>query len=134
MCGECKRRFTTYEKLGPIDIKVQKRGDRDAEPFDHHKLVQVMERVCRGRPIGPDAIERVARRIEADLLDERRHTIHSWELAGLVLTRLRDLDAVAYSRFAADYLDDAGNLRVQPRHPGDAVAPQLGLFEGDSDD
>lgn len=134
VCGECKRRFTTYEKLGPTDIKVIKRGDKPAEAFDHDKLVRVMARVCRGRPVGGDAVERVARRIEAELLDERRTQISSWELAHMVLTRLRELDAVAYNRFAADYLDEAGHLRVEPRRPGDPFDPQLELFEGDSEE
>jgi transcriptional repressor NrdR len=134
VCNECKRRFTTYERLGPTDIKVQKRGDRAPEPFERGKLLRVMQRVCRDRPVGRDAIDRVVRRIEAQLIDDRQHTITSWQLADLVLARLRELDPVAYRRFASDYLDDGGHLRLEPRRAQHPFDPQLGLFEGDDDD
>ena len=135
ICSECKRRFTTYERLGPIDIKVIKRGERAAEAFDHGKLVRVLTRVCAGRAIGFDTIERVAHHIEAELLDQRRASVSSWEIADMVLARLKELDPVAYRRFAADYTDETGRLRTDARAHDVPHAPQLGLFEDeDSDD
>jgi len=128
VCGECKRRFTTYERLGPTDIKVVKRGERPTEPFDHAKLVRVMTRVCAGRSISFDAIDRIARHIEGELLDQRRPSVTSWEIADTLLARLEDLDAVAHRRFAADFLDDHGRVHTEPRVQ-DPDAPQLGLFE-----
>ena len=126
-CNSCKRRFTTYERLGPSDIKVTKRDDR-VEPFDHDKLVRAMSRVCAGRPVDRDTLVRLARSIEGRLYDERRHSIFSWELADLVLDRLRELDQRAYQRFATDYLDDSGQLRTAPRTEDPGDLPQLGLF------
>jgi transcriptional repressor NrdR len=134
VCGECKRRFTTYEKLGTPDIKVLKRGDRASEPFDHAKLVRAMSRVCEGRPVTPEMLARIARHIEADLLDQRRASVPSWEIAGMVLESLKELDQLAYARFASDYLDEDGNLRVEPGPPpANPALPvqQLGLFGED---
>jgi transcriptional repressor NrdR len=136
VCGECKRRFTTYERLGPIDIKVVKRGDRASEPFDHGKLLASMTRVAAGRPLDADTIARVARHIEAELLDRGQSSVPSWDIADSVLARLEDLDAVAYNRYAADYLDENGRLRTAPRTTdgGHPSPPQLGLFGDDDGD
>ncbi len=132
VCGECKRRFTTYERLGPTDLKVLKRSGGQPEAFEHAKLVLSMTRVCQGRSVTAETIERVARHIEAELLDQRRPGVPSWEIADMVLKQLDQLDPVAYSRFAIDYLDDDGNLRTEPRED-DPNAPQLGLFEDDEE-
>lgn len=130
VCGECKRRFTTYERLGPTDIKVIKRGGGHPEVFDHAKLVRAMKRVCQGRSVSVETIERVARHIEAQLLDQRRPSVPSWEIADMVLKQLEQLDAVAYGRFAIDYLADDGSLRTEPREAVPNL-PQLDLFEDD---
>lgn len=130
-CNECKRRFTTYERLGPTDIKVVKRGERPTEPFEHEKLVRVMRRVSEGRPVRAEDMVRVARDIEAKLIDDRKTTIHSWELADMLLARLAQLDPVMYQRFAADYLDDAGRPRTRPRDDDEVDGSQLGLFGDD---
>jgi transcriptional repressor NrdR len=128
VCNECKRRFTTYERLGPVDIKVVKRSGQ-TEPFTHEKLVRVLLRICRDRPPTEAVLRRLARTMEAELLDDRRLTIPSHELAAMVLERLRDLDTQAYNRFAANYLDEHGQLRTAPRE--EPTAPQLGLFDDD---
>ena len=108
-------------------------GERAAEPFEHGKLVSAITRVCSGRSIGADTIDRVARHIEADLLDQRRPSVTSWEIADMVLARLRDLDSVAYDRFAADYMDGNGRVRTEPR-ADDPSEPQLGLFAEGGDE
>ena len=132
-CNSCKRRFTTYERLGPSDLRVTKRDER-VEPFDHEKLVRAMARVCAGRPVSHETLVRQARTIEAQLMDSARQSIPSWELADQVLDRLRELDPVASRRFAADYFDEAGQLRTAPRTGDDAEdLPQLGLFGDDPD-
>jgi transcriptional repressor NrdR len=136
ICNECKRRFTTYERLGPTDIRVTKRGDRPAEPFSHDKLVRVLLRLCANRPVSKEAIERLARHIEAELLDDRRHIIHSSELVELLLGRLKDLDRLAHSRLLTDYLDENGRLRTEPRTDDETLAQsqQLDMFaEADED-
>ncbi len=135
VCAECKRRFTTYERLAPPGIKVTKRDGR-TEPFDSGKLMRVLGRVCRGRKnLDTAAQERVARSIEAQLLDEQVKSISSTEIIQRVLSKLADLDRVAYDRLAADYVDEDGNLRIAP--PGDDDdddGGQLGLFPDDDRD
>ena len=123
-CATCKRRFTTYERMGHPEIKVAKRSGK-AVDFDHDKLVRVLARVGRGRP----AVEpvRLARAIEADLVDEGVKSVRSGELAARVLRRLRELDAVAYNRMAANYIGEDGQLRTEPRAANDQPESQLPL-------
>lgn len=129
LCKDCRRRFTTYEKIGSPDIKVTKRSGK-TEPFDHEKLVTVLSRVCTGRPgLGDSDFVRMARTIEAQLIDARQKTIPSSELVSQMLSMLADRDRVAYNRLAADYIDEDGQLRIAPRTSPDEDDGQLGLFE-----
>lgn len=126
VCATCKRRFTTYEKLGAPGLKVVKR-DGEIEPFDPGKLLVALRRVCAHRPgITDGALQRVTRDIEARLVDSGRRTVSWSDLATLVLDRLRNLDAVAAGRFAANYTDEAGVVRFDADAPG-AASQQLGL-------
>ena len=126
VCTACKRRFTTYEKLGPPGLKVGKR-DGSLEPFELDKLLQALRRVCAHRPgITDAALQRVARDIEAKLVDSGRKSISWSDLATHVLERLRNLDAVAAHRFEANYTDEAGVLRFA-EDPQAAASQQLGL-------
>lgn len=127
VCAQCRRRFTTYERVAPPNVKVIKRLGK-AEPFDAAKIRAVLARVGAGRQaIDEAAIKRVAASIEAELIDARVKTVSSARIAERLLARLEDLDKVAYGRLAADYLDESGQLRVEkPTGPED---DQLGLFE-----
>jgi transcriptional repressor NrdR len=134
LCDECKRRFTTYEKIAPPSIKVIKRNGK-AEPFDFEKLTRSVGRVCRDRPgLGKPAIARIARAIEAQLLDERLKSIRSGELVARVLDMLRDVDRVAHNRLAANYLDEDGQLRTERKPQTAGVPGQLALFGEDEKD
>ena len=131
-CPDCKRRFTTYERVGDLNVKVLKRSGK-SEPFSTDKLVAALTRICRDRPTIDDAdIRRLARSIEAQLADERLKTVESGRLAELVLERLIGLDKPAYDRLAINYIED-GVLRTSGR-----IGPssdQLGLFgAGESDE
>jgi transcriptional repressor NrdR len=128
-CKDCRRRFTTYEKIGAPDIKVTKRSGK-SEPFDFNKLVVVLARVCRDRP-GLSEVDfvRIARTIEAELVDARVKNIPSSELVARVLARLVDRDRTAYNRLAADYIDEDGQLRTAPKSADSDDDGQLGLFE-----
>lgn len=133
-CNGCRRRFTTYERTGAPGLKVVKRGER-SEPFDSDKLQRALSRVCRNRAgITADDIRRIARDIEAELVDASARSVHSGQIVELALRRLRDIDRLAYERLAVNYVDEGGRLRTQPRASEPDALPQLGLFVPDSDD
>jgi transcriptional repressor NrdR len=133
VCNECRRRFTTYEIARPPSIKVHKRKG-GTEPFKPEKIVRVLERVCRDRPgLSQSDFQRLARAIEAQLVDEGVRTIRSSEILERLLTLLADVDRMARDRLAADYLDDTGHLRPEPPPPSTSE-PQLGLFGEDEEE
>jgi transcriptional repressor NrdR len=125
MCSTCKRRFTTYERVGSPGIKVHKRDGR-VVAFERDKIVRALARVTARRGVDETVLERIATDLEAALVDDAQKTVTWAELARLVHARLANVDAIAAQRFAADYTDDAGELRF-----GDVAAPapspQLGL-------
>lgn len=123
-CGECKRRFTTYERLAPARMKVVKRSGK-SEPFDRDKLARVLSRVLRGRPAEPRA-EELAERIERQLAADRLKSVTSGQLAERVLALLEELDRLAYDRLAVNYVDEEGRLRTEPP-PMPPRPPQLDL-------
>lgn len=132
-CVSCSRRFTTYEQLGQPPIKVQKRDGR-FEAFDSGKIVKALRRVGRDRPaLGPADQQRLARTIEAELVDAAVKSIRSGEIVDRLLRLLKEVDRVAYDRLAANYLDEAGRLRTDAPKSEEPSAPQLGLFEEDEE-
>src|SRR5258705_4804747 len=87
VCTACKRRFTTYEKVGAPALKVQKR-DGSLEPFDGDKLFHALQRVAAHRNVRDEGLRRVARDIEATLLDGGRKSVAWSDIVSLVLDRL----------------------------------------------
>jgi transcriptional repressor NrdR len=132
VCNVCRRRFTTYERVGSPAIRVLKRGGK-SQPFDPSKLRRVLLRVTRHRPsVTERDVDRVVRDLEGRLDDSGERSVRSGRLAELVLARLAELDRLAYDRFAANYLDETGQLRTDfPRPMTDEEAQQLGLFRPD---
>lgn len=125
-CTVCKRRFTTYEKLGAPALKVQKR-DGSVEPFDADKLFRSLERVAAHRTaVRAEDLRRIARDIEATLVDSGRKSVAWSDLVPLVLDRLGNVDPVAARRFAANYADESGAVRLDQGAPS-GESPQLGL-------
>ncbi len=132
VCTACKRRFTTYEKLGAPGLKVTKR-DGGSEPFDGDKLLAALRRVCAHRTqLTDDDLRRVARDIEATLVDSGRKAVAWSDIVGLALDRLHNIDPVSAQRLAANYTDESGAVRFD--HEG-SVEPrkQLGLPLADDD-
>jgi transcriptional repressor NrdR len=125
VCTACKRRFTTYEKLGAPGLKVQKR-DGELEPFDGEKLFRALQRVAAHRNLRDEDLRRVARDIEATLVDSGRKSIAWNNIVSLALDRLRNIDSIAAQRFAANYTDETGVLRFDDTAPA-TESPQLGL-------
>ncbi|HEX5063572.1 MAG TPA: ATP cone domain-containing protein, partial [Kofleriaceae bacterium] len=127
----CKRRFTTYEKLGAPALKVQKR-DGTVEPFEGDKLFVSLQRVASHRGVRDDDLRRVARDIEATLVDSGRKSVSWNDIVQLALDRLKNIDGVAANRFAANYVDETGVVRFDAEAPP-ADARQLGLPLSDED-
>ena len=134
VCNECRRRFTTYERLATPSIKVQKRDGR-IEPFSPDKLVRVLTRVGRGRPgMGPADVQRLARALEAQLVDQAIKTIRSAEILDRLLALVEAVDRLARDRLAANYLDENGRLRTDAPAAAANGPDQLGLFGDDEED
>ena len=125
VCTVCKRRFTTYEKLGAPGLKVAKRDD-SLEPFDTDKLFRALQRVSAHRTVGDDALRRIARDIEATLVDSGRKSVAWNDIVELALARLQNIDPVIAERLAANYRDESGAVRFDHAAPA-TDTKQLGL-------
>ncbi|MBI3463006.1 MAG: transcriptional repressor NrdR [Planctomycetes bacterium] len=101
-CLSCKRRFTTYERVEEPTIKVVKK-DGVREPFQREKIRRGLEKACWKRPISDAQIEGVISAIESDVHAQFETEIDSRELGELVMQHLRELDQVAFVRFASVY-------------------------------
>jgi transcriptional repressor NrdR len=126
VCGTCKRRFTTYEKVGAPGIKVHKR-DGSIEAFERDKLLAALRRVTAHRGVAEPDLERIATELEATLLDGAQKSVTWSELAQLVHARLANVDAVSARHFAANYTDDSGALRFDGKSEPAGPSAQLGL-------
>lgn len=104
LCLECDRRFTTYERVAEIDLKViKKNGER--HPFLAEKVRQGLEKACWKRPVSAETISQLVSRIEQDVFSSCDGEIESRELGELVMSYLYEIDKVAYIRFASVYRD-----------------------------
>ena len=101
-CQECRQRFTTYERIARVNLLVVKR-DQSRQVFDRDKLLQSMQAACSKRPVSADALDDAAREIEAELYALGRSEVESLTIGELVMERLRQIDDVAYVRFASVY-------------------------------
>jgi transcriptional repressor NrdR len=101
-CLSCHRRFTTYEKVEEIPYMVVKK-DGTRQPFDAQKLLRGMMKACEKRPIQISQLEEIAEEIESLLQERPDKEIGVAEIGQLVMDRLRELDKVAYVRFASVY-------------------------------
>ena len=102
-CITCHERFTTYEQIAGITPLVIK-GDGRREEFDRQKLLVGVRKACAKRPIPSEDIENLIAGVEDGLLNSGRTEISSKEIGQMTLEKLRDLDEVAYIRFASVYL------------------------------
>ena len=103
-CLTCKRRFTTYERVDEIPYMVVKKDGR-REKFDRQKILAGLLRACEKRPVSMNRLEEVVNQVEALVIDSPDREVPSREIGELLMTRLRELDKVAYVRFASVYLD-----------------------------
>jgi transcriptional repressor NrdR len=101
-CLKCERRFTTYERVEEVLPMVVKKDGR-REPFDRGKILAGIKKACEKRPISMEAIEKTVNEIETSFADAADKEIKSTQIGERVMARLRDLDDVAYVRFASVY-------------------------------
>ena len=103
-CVECAGRFTTFERVQLRELTVLKRSGRRV-PFDRDKLMRSVQVALRKRPVEEERIERMISGIVRQLESRGEQEIPSEEIGHLVMEALRNLDAVAYVRFASVYRD-----------------------------
>jgi transcriptional repressor NrdR len=103
-CKQCQRRFTTVERVVESMPLVVKRGGR-REPFSREKVSEGIRVACAKRPVSAEAIERLVSQIEAQVLAMNRSEVPARDIGDIVLRGLRNLDEVAYIRYAIVYLN-----------------------------
>lgn len=101
-CLSCAERFTTYERREEMPLMVVKR-DGTTEPFDRGKLLRGLLTATTKRDVPMERLESLIDDVESELHNEFRYEVGSQQLGDMVLRRLRDLDKVAYVRFASVY-------------------------------
>ncbi|MCZ9306124.1 transcriptional regulator NrdR [Corynebacterium sp. c8Ua_181] len=98
-CASCKGRFTTVEKA--VLLVVKRNGL--AEPFSRDKLIRGVRRACQGRDVSDDALKKLAQEVEETVRGHGSSQVNANEIGLAILEPLRDLDEVAYLRFASVY-------------------------------
>lgn len=102
LCEDCDKRFSTYERYEDSTVMVVKK-DNTREAFDPRKVISGIVKSCQKRPVSMDQIEEVARNIETKINHTGKKEVTSTYIGQLVMDELKDLDPVAYVRFASVY-------------------------------
>ena len=101
-CLDCSERFTTYEYIEAVTMTVTKSDDR-REPFDRQKIIAGIKLACNKRPVSIKKIEAMASEIEASLQELSKNEVSSKYVGELVMEKLKEVDDIAYVRFASVY-------------------------------
>jgi transcriptional repressor NrdR len=101
-CLKCGRRFTTKEYVEETPLMVVKNDGR-REPFDREKILRGVQVACSKRPISMESIDRLVEKVESSLRDNNRDEVSSQQIGQLIMAHLREIDEVAYVRFASVY-------------------------------
>ena len=101
-CLSCGKRFTTYEIMERLPLLVVKR-DGSRQSFDRTKIIGGLVKACEKRPVSAEDIERVADEIEQELQSSLEREVSSVQIGEMIMDRLKNLDQVAYVRFASVY-------------------------------
>ncbi|MCI8876521.1 MAG: transcriptional repressor NrdR [Lachnospiraceae bacterium] len=102
LCDSCGKRFTTYEKVETIPLIVIKK-DNNREQFDRSKIEAGILRACHKRPISANQINMLVDEIETEVFNREEKEISSAVIGEIVMDKLKDIEAVAYVRFASVY-------------------------------
>ncbi len=103
-CIQCGKRFTTYEIIETQPVIIIKR-DKSRQVFDRNKLLSGMLRACEKRPVSLDKLENAIDEIESQLQNSLEREVTSVEIGEMALSKLKDIDEIAYVRFASVYRD-----------------------------
>ena len=102
VCDECDKRFTTYEKVETIPLIIIKKDD-NRETYDRSKIEAGVLRACHKRPISANQINQLVDAVETEIFNREEKELPSQVIGELVMNKLKDLEAVAYVRFASVY-------------------------------
>ncbi len=129
-CSDCNGRFTTYERIEESPRKVRKKDDR-REDFDRQKIRRGIEKACEKRPVPAEEITRIVDEIERETFERQSPEIASDEIGEMIMERLKQLDDVAYIRFASVYREfkDVTEFMEELK----SIRPQDQLPENDRD-
>ena len=103
-CIQCGKRFTTYEIIETQPVIIIKR-DKSRQVFDRNKLLSGLLRACEKRPVTLDKLENAIDEIESQLQNSLEREVTSVEIGEMALSKLKDIDEIAYVRFASVYRD-----------------------------
>lgn len=101
-CDECGKRFTTYEKVETIPLIIIKK-DNNRELYNRSKIERGIIRACYKRPVSAEAIQKAVERIEIKIFNLEAKEVSSTDVGEIVMDELKELDEVAYVRFASVY-------------------------------
>ena len=101
-CNGCGKRFTTYEEIEERRLMVVKKDGR-REPYERGKILRGLQMACHKRNVDADVLVQIADEIDRDIINRPDREIQSVEIGEMVMSRLRELDHVAYVRFASIY-------------------------------
>ena len=102
LCDECGKRFTTYEKVETIPLIVIK-NDTNREQYDRSKIEAGILRACHKRPISVEQIGQLVDAVETEVFNREEKEVKSAQIGEIVMDKLKDIEAVAYVRFASVY-------------------------------
>ncbi|MCI9034257.1 MAG: transcriptional repressor NrdR [Lachnospiraceae bacterium] len=102
VCDICSKRFTTYEKVETIPLIIIKK-DNNREAYDRSKIEAGVLRACHKRPVGVEQINELIDAVETEIFNMEEKEVSSQVIGELVMNKVKDLDAVAYVRFASVY-------------------------------
>lgn len=129
-CNDCGRRFTTYERVEDTVLRVIKK-DGGRESFSRSKILSGLTKACYKRPVSTEMLEKVVDEIEREVHQRFEAEAPSTEIGELVMRRLRELDQVAFIRFASvyrefkdvsDFMEEAGMMLKEGGGAGEAEA------------
>ncbi len=136
-CLSCGRRFTTYERVEQATRLMVVKKDGSRVPFQTDSIIRGVSNACGKRPIAEDVKRQLAEEVEEELHAEYEREVPSTEIGERVMSRLRNIDRIAYIRFATEHLQlstleeiqrELDDLSVRPIE----VANQQGLFNADT--